>query len=70
MAKSKPRRLRPGRGLPPPPRLTPEEEAEDERLRAELIGHYARLDAILLEKIAEAEERKRIREARLQAFSD
>ncbi len=70
MAKSKPRRLRLGRGLPPPPSLTPEEEAEDESLRAELIGHYARLDAILLEKIAEAEERKRIREARLQAFSD
>lgn len=70
MAKSKTRRLRPGRGLPPPLRLTPEEEAEDERLRAELIGHYARVDKILLEKIAEAEERKRIREARLQAFSD
>nr|WP_314434325.1 hypothetical protein [uncultured Brevundimonas sp.] len=70
MAKSKPRRLRPGRGLPPPPRLTPEEEAEDERLRVELMGHYARVEAILVEKIAEAEERKRLREARLQASSD
>ena len=70
MAKCKPRRLRPGRDLPPPLRLTPEEEAEDERLRVELIGHYERVDAILLEKIAEAEEWKRIREARLQAFSD
>ena len=34
MARPKPRRPKPGRGLPPPYRQTPEDEAEDERLRA------------------------------------
>ena len=61
MAHPKPRRPKPGRGLPPPYRQTPEEEAEDERLRAQLEIEYIRLDAILVEKRAEAAERARIR---------
>ena len=61
MARPKPRRPKPGRGLPPPYRQTPEEEAEDERLRALLELEYIRLDAILVEKQAEAAERARIR---------
>ena len=61
MAHPKPRRPKPGRGLPPPYRQTPEEEAEDERLRAQLEIEYIRLDAILVEKQAEAAERARIR---------
>ncbi len=61
MARPKPRRPKPGRGLPPPYRQTPEEEAEDERLRTLLELEYIRLDAILVEKQAEAAERARIR---------
>lgn len=61
MARPKPRRPKPGRGLPPPYRQTPEEETEDERLRAQLEIEYIRLDAILVEKRAEAVERARIR---------
>ena len=61
MARPKPRRPKPGRGLPPPYRQTPEEEAEDVRLRALLELEYIRLDAILVEKQAEAAERARIR---------
>ena len=61
MAHPKPRRPKPGRGLPPPYRQTPEAEAEDERLRAQLEIEYIRLDAILVEKRAEAAERARIR---------
>ena len=57
MARPKPRRPKPGRGLPPPYRQTPEEEAEDDRLRALLELEYIRLDAILVEKHAEAAER-------------
>lgn len=71
MARPKPRRPKPGRGLPPPYRPTAEEEAEDERIRAELIVEQARIDAILVIKRAEAAERARTkalaREAQLQS---
>jgi hypothetical protein len=61
MARPKPRRPKPGRGLPPPYRQTPEEEAEDDRIRAELLVEYERLDAIMVIKQAEADERARIK---------
>ena len=67
MAHPKPRRPRPGRGLPPPYKQTPEEEAEDERLRAELLVAYERLDAILVIKQAEADERARIKALKREA---
>ena len=67
MARPKPRRPKPGRGLPPPYRPTPEEDAEDERIRAELIVEQARIDAILVIKRAEAAERARIK-AEARAF--
>lgn len=67
MAHPKPRRPKPGRGLPPPYKQTPEEEAEDKRLRAELELEYIRLDAILIEKQAEAAERARIKAMRREA---
>ncbi len=50
MASPKARRLKPGRGLPPPPRRSPEEEAEDARLRVELWRQCERLDAIIARK--------------------
>jgi hypothetical protein len=46
MASPKPRRPRAGRGLPPA-RRSPEEEAEDARLRVELWRACERLDAII-----------------------
>ena len=61
MARPKPRRPKPGRGLPPPHKPTPEEEAEIERLIAEIEVEHIRLDAILVEKRAEAAERARIK---------
>ena len=61
MASPKPRRPKPGRGLPPPHKQTPEEKAEIERLLAEIEIQHIRLDAILVEKHAEAAERARIR---------
>lgn len=67
MARPKPRRPKPGRGLPPPYRQTPEEEAEDERIRAELLVEYERLDAIMVIKQAEADERARIKAMRREA---
>ena len=74
MAHPKPRRPKPGRGLPPTHKSTPEEEAEIERLIAEIEIEHIRLDAILIEKQAEAAERARIkalmREAEAQDASD
>ena len=67
MARPKPRRPKPGRGLPPPYKQTPEEEAEDERIRAELLVEYERLDAILVIKQAEADERARIKAMKREA---
>jgi hypothetical protein len=67
MAHPKPRRPKPGRGLPPPYKQTPEEEAEDERLRAELLVEYERLDAIMVIKQAEADERARIKALKREA---
>ena len=67
MARPKPRRPKPGRGLPPPYKQTPEEEAEDERIRAELLVEYERLDAILVIKQAEADERARIKAIKREA---
>ncbi len=64
MAHPKPRRPRPARGLPPAHRPTPEEAAEIARLRAELEFNCIRIDAILIEKRAEAAERARIRAER------
>jgi hypothetical protein len=61
MAKSKPRRATIGRGLPPPPRRTPEEEAEDERIRAWIIVRGAQNEAIFARKRREAEEQKRLK---------
>ena len=61
MARPKPRRPKPGRGLPPPHKSTPEEEAEIERLIAEIEIEHIRLDAILIEKQAEAAERARLK---------
>jgi hypothetical protein len=61
MAPPKPRRPKPGRGLPPPYKPTPEEEAEDDRIRAELLVEYERLNAIMVIKQAEADERARIK---------
>ncbi len=56
---------------PPPYRQTPEEEAEDERIRAECAIQHVRLDAILAGKRANAAERARIkalaREDRIQS---
>ena len=49
MASPKPRLLKPGRGLPPA-RRSPEEEAEDARLRVELWRQCERLDAIIARK--------------------
>ena len=67
MARPKPRRPKPGRGLPPPYKQTPEEEAEDERIRAELLVEYERLDAIMVIKQAEADERARIKALKREA---
>lgn len=67
MARPKPRRPKPGRGLPPPYRQTPEEEAEDDRIRAELLVEYERLDAIMVIKQAEADERARIKALKREA---
>ena len=67
MAHPKPRRPKPGRGLPPPYKQTPEEEAEDERIRAELLVEYERLDAIMVIKQAEADERARIKALKREA---
>ncbi|MFA4900328.1 MAG: hypothetical protein WC563_12475 [Brevundimonas sp.] len=66
MARPKPRRPKPGRGLPPPYKQTPEEEAEDDRIRAELLVEYERLDAIMIIKQAEADERARIKALKRQ----
>ena len=67
MASPKPRRPKPGRGLPPPHKQTPEEEAEDERIRAELLVEYERPDAIMVIKQAEADERARIKALKREA---
>ncbi|MBU4196210.1 MAG: hypothetical protein KJ911_05575 [Alphaproteobacteria bacterium] len=67
MARPRPRRPRPGRGLPPPERRSPEEQAEDDRLRAELVIQCARMDAILADKWAEAAEQVRIQAERAAA---
>ena len=55
MASPKPRRPRAGRGLPPVLR-SPEEEAEDARLRVELWRRCERLDAIIARKRAREEQ--------------
>ena len=67
MAHPKSRRPKPGRGLPPPHKPTPEEAAEIERLIAEIEIEHIRLDAILIEKQAEADERARIKALRREA---
>ncbi len=67
MARPKPRRPKPGRGLPPPHKPTPEEQAEIERLIAEIEIEHIRLDAILIEKQAEADERARIKALKREA---
>ena len=67
MARPKPRHPKPGRGLPPPHKPTPEEEAEIERLIAEIEIEHIRLDAILIEKQAEADERARIKALKREA---
>ncbi len=58
MANPKSRRPRPGRGLPPPPRQTPEEEAEDARLRRQLWRELQRLDLVIARKRARDERRR------------
>lgn len=70
MARPKPRRPRPGRGLPPKKRLSPEELAEDERLREELRFNCDRLDAILAAKWAAAEERGDVEAEQATATDD
>ena len=70
MASPKPRRPKAGRGLPPPYRPTPQEEAEDERIRAECAIQHIRLDAILATKRAEAAERARIKALARQVQAD
>ena len=67
MAHPKSRRPKPGRGLPPPHKPTPEEAAEIERLIAEIEIEHIRLDAILIEKQAEADERARIKALKREA---
>ena len=67
MARPKPRHPKPGRGLPPPHKPTPEEEAEIARLIAEIEIEHIRLDAILIEKQAEADERARIKALKREA---
>lgn len=67
MARPKPRRPKPGRGLPPPHKPTPEQQAEIERLIAEVEIEHIRLDAILIEKQAEADERARIKALKREA---
>ena len=52
MASPKPRRPKPGRGLPPPRKQSAEEMAEDARLRRELWIQCERLDRIIAEKRA------------------
>ena len=70
MAHPKPRRPKPGRGLPLPPRLTPEEQAEDEKIRRQMAIELIRLEACFEIKreerriwIAEQEARQRALEA-------
>jgi len=58
MASPKSRRPRPGRGLPPSPRQTPEEEAEDARLRRQLWRELQRLDLVIARKRARDERRQ------------
>ena len=50
MAKHRPRKPRPARGLPP---RDPVYDAETERIRRELEADCIRLDALLIEKQAE-----------------
>lgn len=70
MARPKPRRPRPGRGLPPEKRLSPEERAEDERLREQLRFNCDRLDAILAAKWAAVQERRRLEAEQPTATDD
>ena len=70
MARPKPRRPRPGRGLPPPERRSPEELAEDERLRERLRFNCDRLDAILAAKRAAVQERQRLEAEQATATED
>ena len=67
MAKHRTRKPRPARGLPP---RDPVYDAETERLRRELEANCIRLDAILIEKQAEAAERARIKALARQAQAE
>ena len=67
MAKYRTRKPRPARGLPP---RDPVYDAETERLRRELEANCIRLDAILIEKQAEAAERARIKALARQAQAE
>lgn len=70
MARPKPRRPRPGRGLPPEKKLSPEELAEDERLREQLRFNCDRLDAILAAKWDAMQERQGLEAEQVTATED
>jgi hypothetical protein len=67
LAKHRPRKPRPARGLPP---RDPVYDAETERIRRELEADCIRLDALLIEKKAEAAERARIKALAQQAQAE